>query len=416
MTSEDPQAPKAEGGFDWTKAEKESASSFESKKKRLQPKPKKVPNERRRMRSFEPAVTRYKRSSGGKGDHEPPHPYVRKLTDLYLTQREPKYPISISVMNFDEPQYVSRGALRATIAGASLPELKHAIAFMLQRDLITQPENFARFEDLKENNGGKEILLNEISKEPPEVIEDLFQLAGRVKSRHVTKVKELVEKDGKVDLKEVKMEVKDNRYERQPRYPLQNRFRRSHFIMVPGDEQMVLLTNSGVPYDDPNVYVKHPVRSIKGLSDSMPQRIVNLCGPEMDRWFSRTAREKDKLEELSMYADERDHIARYRREICTATDATVQPFMARLQRTMDPDEPDPLHETTRSELKQLGWTDEQIESMYGEESWPPKGESLTWKRSHEYPAAEPLLPEFASMPDVEFATATDPPGVRFRTE
>lgn len=95
---------------------------------------------------------------------------------LVITQRDLVVPVMI------DGKPVSTGFQRAYLQSLQLYDLKRIVLFLLQENLISRPDMFRRFEEVKELDGsnGREILIHTLLHEPPPVIEMAYELVSRV--------------------------------------------------------------------------------------------------------------------------------------------------------------------------------------------------------------------------------------------
>lgn len=357
-------------------------------------KEKKQPKERS-GKTFIPAVSHYVRRNrsslssmstedgvyNGGGDY----PFASKLQNMTLYRKQLAHPIEFYVKNIDTPQHVSMGSVKATIGTSNLTDLKNATAYMIMSNMITMPDNFEAFEDLKENTGGKDILLHEIFKEPSNVWEDYYQILGRVKptetlSHQKTKKIDLDELPDNYDsthmssqelfkhIKNENMGFESLDYNRLPRDPKrQNKLVKPYYSPVDLSNGL-LETNQGSPLDDPTVYLKYPVRQLGGKFDHKPDDLVDLCSNQVSRYFSKTAKETDRFPELMRYQENRNSIGNFKRNMCPSDESIVRPLLEKMSLGQEWSKPNSLDPKSESELLAMGYSRKELDNLYGPEA------------------------------------------------
>jgi hypothetical protein len=310
---------------------------------------------------------------------------VRRYAGTRLDSEAPKYAFTYRSGMTDEPQYMGMGMVRGTIATMPFSELRSAVAYMLEHPdpegrrptMLARPANFERFEELREVNGGRDILLHEILKEDDDVLTDLFLIAGRVdyqgaRSRgakpRVPAVLEGIIPSTSSSSSSSTLNGGDIRYER-IRRPANYRpaLTRPEYRPINAGSLVTLLANVASPADDAVVYTVQPARSVKGHLDGNPMVLQGVCDPYMDRWFARTANEAQRsgLPELAPYGVLRNELAGFRRAMCPVEATTVNHIVDRLRR----DEPaagiDPIDEETVENLLRSGFTRDDIDRVWG---------------------------------------------------
>jgi hypothetical protein len=318
-----------------------------------------------------------------------PHPFVRRYAGTSLTSENPHYQFEFRSRDGREVWFATPGHVRARLLAMPTSELQRAIAYALEHGLIANPGNFERFEDLRDANGGRDILLHEVFKEPQDTLDALYQVAGRVTWPHQKRgsvptggvVASILRSGGLspeglvVDgagrrlgadrqatagaAKEIPFRLIRRQYdpETAPRVP--------RFNPVNVGDPVTLLANMGYPNNDPLVYVQEPARVVLGIADGNPQIAHDLCGKAFDAWFRRTARETDDTPELNAWAEERMRIAKERRALCPVEGDTVDVIGQMLRDGMALDQRAPMDPRTFSNLRTAGYTPEQIERLWG---------------------------------------------------
>ncbi|WBR14508.1 hypothetical protein pkur_cds_333 [Pandoravirus kuranda] len=307
------------------------------------------------------------------------HPFVRKFAGTRLQSDTPKYAFTYRSGMTKEPQYMSTGMIRGTIATMPLSELKPAVAYMLEHPdpegrrstMLARPANFERFEQLRDTLGGRDILLHEIFKEDDDVLSDLYQIAGRVAHRG-TRARTVGQKaadvlGGAVSADSALAGSQDIPYVRQRR-PAGYRpaLNRTEYRAINAGSIVPLLANIGGPNDDATVYTPQPARSIKGRVDGNPLYPEPLCGVGLDRFFSRTANETQRSGlPLERYQTHRDVLGEFSRFMCPVGEKTVDDAIDALRSGRPVSAPAPLDETTLRGLVALNFKPEEIKSVWG---------------------------------------------------
>jgi hypothetical protein len=359
------------------------------------------PKPRKHQSSFLSLVTgkRNRTYDERKGDDKP------KALDYYVSAPEPKYPLMVR-KPYGKEQVVSEGMIRGTLGTVPMGELKTVIYYLLDRERIQYPENFRNLDKLRERDGGKEIILNEIWKEPQEVQEDIYQLAGRIKSAHLTKAqkqKALEIKDGKLtNIKTVHPNIQAFEYQQRPRDPYQNTAKEPQVDKIVSDDTQLLMSNQGPPYDDPTVYVHYPAKPYQGMMDGDADLLVDLCGPEMDSWFSRTAHEYEYLPETGTQYMIKDKLFEKSRALCPVSENKVSLFLRKLRNGEPIDSPNQLDDYSLQQLRSVGWDDQFVDKIYGPNSKlrtdaDGKTTSKTWKKSSEYEEPTQRIQDYPSL-------------------
>ncbi|AGO84155.1 hypothetical protein psal_cds_426 [Pandoravirus salinus] len=308
------------------------------------------------------------------------HPYVRRYAGTRLQSETPKYAFTYRSGMTDEPQYMSTGMIRGTIATMPLSELRLAVAYMLEHadpdgrrpTMLGRPANFERFEELREPSGGREILLHEIFKEDDDVLVDLYLIAGRVSHRGARaravgqRASDML--GGAVSSSSALNAANDIPYERMRR-PANFRpalTRPEYRVINPGSLVPVLANIAGAG-DDPVVLTTQPARSVEGRLDGNPRVLQGVCDTYMDRWFARTANEaaRSGLPELAPYSVLRGELAGIRRSMCPVDPAMVKRVVGHLANGEPADTVDPPDEETTDALLQNGFTREDIDRVWG---------------------------------------------------
>jgi hypothetical protein len=265
--------------------------------------------------------------------------------------------------------------MRATLAHVPWSDLRNAVAYMVQRGLVKFPRHFVGVEDLSDNNGGREIIFYELDKEPQETWEHLYQLAGRVKPRASRAGKKspppLDSRDAPPSSKakgdahaNKDAHAEDLAYERLARTPAGNMFPDAYFTSVARDDENIFRVNNGQPADDPTVYLVMPQRIVRGYPDSTG-RTVDACGPDVARFFARTAHETRVTPELMAHEHVRDAIAHGVRVLCPIRPITPRTFVEKVRRGEPMDSLNALDPQQRTELRALGFSDALLDSIYG---------------------------------------------------
>lgn len=306
------------------------------------------------------------------------HPFVRKFAGTRLQSDTPKYAFTYRSGMTKEPQYMSKGMIRGTIATMPLSELKTAVAYMLEHPdpegrrstMLGRPANFEQFEKLRDTLGGRDILLHEIFKEDDDVLSDLYQIAGRVAHRG-TRARTVGQKaadvlGGMVSADSALSGDQDIPYVRQRRPPgYRPALNRTEYRAINAGSVVPLLANIGGPNDDATIYTPQPARSIKGRVDGNPLYPEPLCGERLDRFFSRTANESQRSGlPLERYQTHRDALSEFSR-LCPVQERTVEDVIEGIKRGRPASAPAPLDEITIERLKALNFTPEEVNSVWG---------------------------------------------------
>lgn len=312
---------------------------------------------------------------------EPTNPFVGKLQDVIITEEESRNPTSIYGVGATESQSITQGYIKGTIENATLSHLKYATAYLLKRGDIIEPENFDKYDQLQETGGGKEILLNEILKEPPEVLYKYYLLIGRVKPLKVAKSEKVTtlsyktvedwenggarKSDSINDGIEVeKKEVIDYPFIEPEITPQDNYSTEEDYVVIPGSNTM-LKANIGAPHDDSRIYIEYPVRKIGDKKDHWSDDITDICGSQVNRFFQRTAKETQAHDDMDQYEDDRQEIGQWKRIFCPPTRESISSFMDLIETDADPYEPQELDDESRQELYEMGFDDREIDDRYG---------------------------------------------------
>lgn len=278
----------------------------------------------------------------------------------------------------DEPQYMSTGMIRGTIATMSLPELRLAVAYMLEHadpdgrwpTMFERPANFERFEELREATGGRDILLHEIFKENNDVLTDLFLIAGRVgyngaRARTIgQRASDLL--GSAVPSSSSLGTANDIPYERLRR-PANFRpaLTRPEYRVINPGALVPLLANVAGTSDDPSVLTVEQARSVGGHVDGNPGTLRPLCGKSLDRYFRRTANEHLEDPTLVQYRPQHRGLADFRRPMCPIDEETVGNIIGQLRRNKPVDARGPLAEEVIDGLLRNGFKREYIDRTWG---------------------------------------------------
>ncbi|AVK77028.1 hypothetical protein pmac_cds_340 [Pandoravirus macleodensis] len=306
------------------------------------------------------------------------HPFVRKFAGTRLQSDTPKYAFTYRSGMTKEPQYMSTGMIRGTIATMPLSELKTAVAYMLEHPdpegrrstMLGRPANFEQFEKLRDTLGGRDILLHEIFKEDDDVLSDLYQIAGRVVHRG-TRSRTIGQKaadvlGGAVSANSALVGDQDIPYVRQRRPPgYRPALNRTEYRAINVGSVVPLLANIGGPNDDPRIFTPQPARSINGRVDGNPLKPVPLCDKELDRFFLYTANEAQRSGlPLERYQTHRDALSEFSR-MCPVQKGTVDSAIDNIKRGRPTSAPAPLDEETIRRLEALGFPREEIDRVWG---------------------------------------------------
>lgn len=149
-----------------------------------------------------------------------------------------------------------------------------------------------------------------------------------------------------------------------PQIPKESNMTTTWYVDVPTDTSGILQANIGGPYNDKRVYVEHPVRSIMGRYDALPERVVDICGPEMNDWMRRTAHEtKRDRQTFIQFEDYREKVADRKRAVCEVTPRDVQYAIDMVQKGQPLDEPVPWSPMDLNALRSIGWTDVELKRI-----------------------------------------------------
>jgi len=309
------------------------------------------------------------------------HPYVKRYAGTYLKQKTTYRPLTFITHGMDQPQYVSDGMVRAAILSMPVSDLRMAIAYMLEHDdptagrptMLAHPENFERFEELRDDTA----LRHEVLKEPADVLWDLYALSGRVgyrgNARGSGRVRGEVadalgyDLDGAVQERVAKAtHLSKLPYEREARPAKNDGPRGIYFRAVNPDDPLPLFANLGQPANDPRVFVTEPTGSILGTKVGNPDRVHGLCDVDMDRLFARTADldQRSGMNELSNAYPLRDAIALARRAACPVNARTVQHIVERTRQNRPATAYDDLDDEDLRQLYQSGLSREQIARVW----------------------------------------------------
>jgi len=334
---------------------------------------------------------------------------LERLNSIVLAEKELHYSL-IQSPNNAFPQYVGIGFVRATISAAPFGQLQDVVAYLLKHNLVQRPENYDYFDLLKPTGGGREILLNELLKEPDNVLMKAFLLMGRLRpaveharnnssslpssatsNKKSTKKKVSgknssdsgAEDDNNNDddadtsndtttsvnplinatTKSAPTQYQDLPFQMQD-YPKQSNLNSTWYVAVPTDSYGMLQANIGGPYNDKKVYTEYPVRSIKGRYDGPPEKMIDLCGSEMNDWLKRTAHETKRDRELFVrYEDMREKIADRKRNVCSVTPRDLEYAADLVQQQKPLDQPVPWSPQDIDALRRIGWTDDELKRI-----------------------------------------------------
>ncbi|QBZ81024.1 hypothetical protein pclt_cds_428 [Pandoravirus celtis] len=306
------------------------------------------------------------------------HPYVRRYAGTRLQSNSPKYAFTYQSGMTDEPQYMSTGMIRGTIATMSLPELRLAVAYMLEHadpdgrwpTMLEHPANFERFEDLREATGGRDILLHEIFKENNDVLTDLFLIAGRVgyngaRARTIgQRASDLL--GSAVSSSSSLSTANDIPYERLRR-PANFRpaLTRPEYRVINPGALVPLLANVAGTGDDPSILTAEQPRPIEGHVDGNPGHLKPLCGKGLNKFFSRTANEHLDDPNLAQFIPQRQGLAEFSRSMCPIDKETVDNIIGQLRRDERVDARGPLAEDVIDGLLRNGFKREYIDRTWG---------------------------------------------------
>lgn len=321
---------------------------------------------------------------------------LERLKSVVLAEKELHYSL-IQTPNNAFPQFVGMGFVRATISAAPFGQLQDVVAYLLKHNLVQKPENYDYFDLLKATGGGREILLNELLKEPDNVLMKAFLVMGRLRPAVVDNSRKnsvsaakknkkkkasdagddndnnddddhddanndneslaaLASKDGPTQYQDLPFQMQD--------YPKKSNLNSTWYVAVPTDTYGMLQANIGGPYNDKKVYTEYPVRSIKGRYDGPPDKMVDLCGPEMNDWLKRTAHETKRDRELFIrYEDMREKIADRKRNVCTVAPRDLEYAANIVQQQQPLDQPVPWSQQDIDNLRRVGWTDEELKRI-----------------------------------------------------
>nr|UDO47575.1 hypothetical protein [Pandoravirus massiliensis] len=307
------------------------------------------------------------------------HPFVRKYAGTRLRSDVPKYAFTYQSGMTKEPQYMSTGMIRGTIATMPLSELKTAVAYMLEHPdpegrrstMLAHPANFERFEQLRDTLGGRDILLHEIFKEDDDVLSDLYQIAGRVVHQGM-RARTLGQRTadvlgGIVPADSALVGGQDIPYVRQRRPPgYRPALTRTEYRVVNPGSIAPVLANIGGPNNDPGLFVPHPTRSSKGFPDGNPRKPERICGSGLNSFFSYSANEQRSDPTLARYQPHRDALSEITRAMCPVKKQTIDDAVNRLKNGQPVAAPDPLDEYTVDRLMALNnITREKVDEIWG---------------------------------------------------
>lgn len=293
------------------------------------------------------------------------HPFVRRYRGTFLTDNVPYHATTVRGPGLDEPRHATDGMVRATIATMPIHRLRSAIAYALEHasldgtrpTMLAHPENFERFEEVRDD----QALRHEVLKEPSDVLWDLYQIAGRVNS--TGKPADSIDGGGGGGAKEL---VGYERAERtiDPKAP---GMRVPHFVAVDPSNPVPLMANvGGGPHNDDVVYVREPAMEVQGLHVGNPANLHPVCDEFMDQWSALMADLPNRSGDATYgrYMPQRDGIAQVRGASCPVGSHTVGEILARRQRGESAAAPGQLSEASRDILYRGGLTDAQIASVW----------------------------------------------------
>jgi hypothetical protein len=320
-----------------------------------------------------------------------------RFASVVLAKPDPTYKVTQSPNNA-WPQYVGMGYIRASIAALPLAQLQDMTGYLLKHRLIRTPQHYENYDMLKQDGGGADILLNELLHESDDTLLKGFLTLGRLKPGHqkftsnstatkrAKKQKQRATADGSADndgaaLGDDTSINRDGNHHATipnddgaefdnasypmtvPDFPKSSRLNATWYVGIPTDGTGVLQANIGQPYNDSQVYVRYPTRSLFGRYDGVPDQTVGLCGPQMNNWMQQTAHETLRNPKFKEFADRRDELADYKRRLCPVGPNDVG-YAANMVREGVPlDKPAPLTAQAIRDLKQIGWTDAEMQKM-----------------------------------------------------
>ena len=282
------------------------------------------PKSHRLKTTFVPPMPTSRRSGGGRQQE---WVVPRKFKDVFLHSDAPMYPKVVSPGNGMAAREASYGMMLGTIASLPMGDLRNSVGYMLANDILsprgvypgTGLYSFVGIEKLDERDGGMDILMNEVRKMPVEQIAALYDIAGRIRTgassypdvaKHSYRPRERVMGKNSMTKGGVPVMV-----------PVSVGKKRELMANVSPPAQASPWSSPARrialhPNDDPSVYTKMPNRSLLGNHETVPGQPVDICGPRMNRWTARTAREQERVPDLAKYQPEREEIGELKRLIC----------------------------------------------------------------------------------------------------
>jgi len=326
---------------------------------------------------------------------------LERLESVVLADKDPHFTL-IQKPNQAFPQYVGMGYVRATIGAAPFGQLQDVVAYLLKHHLVSRPENYDYYDMLKPTGGGREILLNELFKESDDTLMKVFLLLKRVRPaveevRYSSTARKRRGNAGEDDPDAVEGEHEnvsasgasldgatithtDLPFTMQ-QYPSESKLTTTWYTDIPTDPTGLLQANIGGPYNDKRVYIEHPVRSIKGHYDSVPDQMVDLCGPELNNWMRRTAHEtKRDRATFVEFEDYREKVAERKRAVCPVTPNDVKYALELAQQGKPLDEPLPWSKAELDALRRIGWSEAEL-NQFGYSGSPPVTAAATATKS-----------------------------------
>jgi len=250
---------------------------------------------------------------------------------------------------------VSTGFQKGFLQLQQLHMLKKIVLFLLQQQVISRPDMYSHFERLQDRDGsmGREILLYTLFHEPPSVIEMAYEIISRVQYKTIIKAnaksqKELIDKISNNKIEEG-VATEANEVDTEIIYkkvidilrqsPSTEQGRQSQFFKLPKQSRtdyrpIDIHGQLSTVHNDSEVYATYPTRLVKGMWDHGLNDIQPLCGSSISSFFSKTA--KADGPENFKYADEREQLSVFRREICMykPSDIDIEDIIAkRLDKT-----------------------------------------------------------------------------------
>lgn len=298
---------------------------------------------------------------------------LEKIQSAIVTGPAEKFSLVQPVPN-EPSQFIGIGGIRAALATLSLPELQNIVAWLLNNNLIEYPANYDYWDMFKFENGGRDILLHELLKEDDDVLAKAYLLIGRLKPETQTKRNtttrrrshkgENADNDEEEDESDVITVVNRASNLVVPKIPTQTTLKDKRFFPVIPDGDRIFQSNVGVPYNDPAVYARIPVRKINDKPDGdVKAEPVDICSTASSAYLEKTANDSLRSSELTGYEDLRQDFAEHKRSVCEVRPKELQYLIDRKLSNIPLSTPRALTNFEKTRLKKLGWTDKDIERV-----------------------------------------------------